>query len=615
MKTFYSIIVCLFLTIGFTQAQETAAEWITEAETALAEGRTTDAGSAYSNAAHKQMENGDYEAAAENFKKAAEQFEKDGRIAQANAETTNAAGAYESAARKAADAGDHEKAIELYDKAAEQYDAAGRAAMAEGARRNAESERQHLIVTSMARGTGKTTGHIATLSVTNNSGAPMTIMPQTFYIPSDNRYQSYVGRIPNPVEVAPGETIPVKIIGYCTDVTKPPSNADLPPIEDWVAVSSDGIPQPTTSPVIGDPPTVPEPMNPPGGSVPTEKNPVKVITENMVPLFTSSDIPGILENPGFTSKDTEDDQDIIITWPGTDITVEGNINPDADPTSFAPVIISIVESIEKAGEVIQDDPDFVTPFSKVKDREYEAIVQQTVWITMGALTGESYNKDDFSDKTYEQYSNVTKTPVSSIPEEDKDKLNQGVDEFWDVFMATGVEAKVIKADEPRCKSNGVTFDIKVTAEFGGLEIEIYSASVSSKIDEINIPEQYFEKDAEFSVKISELDANCFCECEGEDNKECEFYPNPDEKGDFTKPDTSKPGKIRISRIHTNNTSEVEAKEFEGVDEFEVTLSISDDKEKDFRFKFNVSGYCMVEGCKRAKITDEIDISFIKLIEE
>ncbi len=41
----------------------------------------------------------------------------------------------------------------------------------------------------IATGTGQTTGHIATLSITNTSQSTLSIDPQTCYIPSDGKHQ------------------------------------------------------------------------------------------------------------------------------------------------------------------------------------------------------------------------------------------------------------------------------------------------------------------------------------------------------------------------------------------------------------------------------------------
>ena len=202
------------------QAQFTAEEWLAEAEKALAEGRHTDAGSAYSNAAHKLNERGDHEEAAKNFEKAAEQFDKDGRTAQSNVETTNAATAYEAAADKAAREGNHAKAAELYDKAAEQYDADERTSMAEGARAKAASERS-VAISYNTTATGNTSGNVANIVITNSGNQASNVTIPAGIIPSNGSDQGYVVPTPVVVSVPSNGTTTVSVNGYCI-------NPDLP---------------------------------------------------------------------------------------------------------------------------------------------------------------------------------------------------------------------------------------------------------------------------------------------------------------------------------------------------------------------------------------------------
>jgi hypothetical protein len=55
----------------------------------------------------------------------------------------------------------------------------------------------------IATGTGQTTGHIATLSITNTTQSAININPQTCYIPYDGTYQPYVAILPG-TSVLPG---------------------------------------------------------------------------------------------------------------------------------------------------------------------------------------------------------------------------------------------------------------------------------------------------------------------------------------------------------------------------------------------------------------------------
>src|SRR5687767_14550327 len=95
-----------------------------------------------------------------------------------------------------------------------------------------ETQAQSLKV--IATGTGRTTGHIANLSITNNTGSPVKINSQTCYIPSEGKYQPYVATIPA-ITVPLGVTS-VQIEGYCADVLTPPvpGGINMPPLSDWI---------------------------------------------------------------------------------------------------------------------------------------------------------------------------------------------------------------------------------------------------------------------------------------------------------------------------------------------------------------------------------------------
>jgi hypothetical protein len=262
---------------------------------------------------------------------------------------------------------------------------------------------------------------VITLTVKNNTTEPVTLAPQVFFIPSTGKYQSYVGRIPEGITLAPGETREIPVEGYCTDVHTPPvpEGTDAPPIDTWIPVKFMEAPDPL--------------------------NPWPVIPADPVDPFHPSMIPEITASPAYTPA-RPGSPEPIVTYPGTDIPVRGTLDPDKDPRSFAPVIIRIVEEIETAADVIQLDPSVVTPFGSDPVREREAIIQQTIWIAMGALVGEPYEKEDFEENVYTQFTEQTGVRVTALNKEEKENIDTGVDQFWTVFMATGVEAKVLKED-------------------------------------------------------------------------------------------------------------------------------------------------------------------------
>lgn len=290
---------------------------------------------------------------------------------------------------------------------------------------------QGVLEVSHARGTGRTTGHIADLTVENNSDKPITIAPARYYIPSHHRYQSYVGDVPGGITVPPGGTVVVPVSGYCADIHKPPvpSGEDMPPFDTWIGVGG-----PSTFPgQVYDPPVSPsgEPLTP----------------DNVAPPFRPGDIPDIISSPGFTPAEPGDDPDIIVTFPGTDTPIGGTIDPNTDPVALAPVLTGILDVIEQAAPVIQETGDYPNPFTPDPVREREAMIQQTFWIATGELGDDSYDKGDFAGQVYEQFENSSGIVVEDLPAEQRESLDHGVDAFWQSFTAVGLEAKVFNEED------------------------------------------------------------------------------------------------------------------------------------------------------------------------
>lgn len=304
-----------------------------------------------------------------------------------------------------------------------------------------------------ATGTGHTTGHIATISVHNTSGTAEVIPPMTFYIPSNGRHQDYVGRVPRGIVVPPGETVQIPVSGYCTDVHKPPVSSGEPmvPFDQWIPVS----PSPDARPIPGLLPQDFDPRVPVRATVPEVEKAVPFTVHDPLPSFTPEDIPGITESPGFIPHIPTDPfkpyaigpVPLVPTWPGTDIPVEGRIQPKDAADYVAPLIVRVVEEIETAADIILTAGTHPTPFSSTPERERETIIQQTIWITMGVLKGEPYGDEDFAARTYEQFEESTGIAVTRLPEEDKAELDSGITSFWRTFTAVGVEAKVLKEPE------------------------------------------------------------------------------------------------------------------------------------------------------------------------
>jgi hypothetical protein len=245
------------------------------------------------------------------------------------------------------------------------------------------------------KGTGRTTGYIANLSVKNTSSKPISLPTAAFYIPATGKYQSYVGRPGQTPAIPAGVTQTIPIYGYCGDVHKPPvpEGVDMPPPINWI--------------VAGGP-----------------------ISNINIPPRAGAGAAG------------------RAMVPGTDIGLPRAISGEHEPLLVAPLLLAAMTEIEKKTAELQASGDLHTPFSGNPEREREAVIQQTMWIYAAEVEGESYTKEDFTERMEQQYEDRSGVPITAAKAEDRERLQQGADDFWDAFELVGLEAKVINHPEP-----------------------------------------------------------------------------------------------------------------------------------------------------------------------
>jgi hypothetical protein len=116
----------------------------------------------------------------------------------------------------------------------------------------------------------------------------------------------------------------------------------------------------------------------------------------------------------------------------------------------------VVERIEDAADVIQSSGNFPTPFSGDPPREIQSFAQQMIWRYTSAVTGDEYEQEDFAENVIEQFEEKTGVSVSGLPEDRRNELNTGIDDFWTAFQAVGVEAKVISGESPGLSESVLT---------------------------------------------------------------------------------------------------------------------------------------------------------------
>ena len=250
------------------------------------------------------------------------------------------------------------------------------------------------VSVSEAKGTGSTTGHIADISVHNDGDNPVVFPVGPLFIPSSGQYQGYVVPPGGGTTVPPGATATVPINGYCGDVRRPPVPAGetLPPVDEWI--------------VPGDPSAA--------------------VT---VPPREGAGKPG------------------RVLLPGTGEPVPRAVDPDLEPEIAAPLLFGAIREIERVTAELQASGDLQTPFSGNPEREREAVIQQTFWLFAGELEGKPYTREEFTQRLEEQHAERTGVPITAAPAGERERLQQGADDFWDAFELVGVEAKIISHPE------------------------------------------------------------------------------------------------------------------------------------------------------------------------
>ena len=271
-----------------------------------------------------------------------------------------------------------------------------------------------------AFGRGQTTGHVADLLVRNKNKTDLKILPQRVFIPSGGPYQPYIVDIPA-ATIKPDSTRTLRLIGYCTDEHLRPSPADLElvSIDRWVPIRSLDT---------------------------TAKEGLLLVSKNSVVPFIKDHISYIITSLAYKPLYPAPDTSFIALWPGTDIPVGGTLSHYERPDLFATVISKTLSLLETGVDSIQATKDYSTPFSVNVKKERETLIQQLLWMYATALAGKKYEKDTFASKLYDQFK--IRSGLDMIPALEKEELDEGVDEFWNLFLRIARETKLFDVKKP-----------------------------------------------------------------------------------------------------------------------------------------------------------------------
>jgi hypothetical protein len=284
-----------------------------------------------------------------------------------------------------------------------------------------------------ALGTGRTTGHIADLVVKNKGNVALTILSQRVFIPSSGLYQPYIATIPA-ATIQPETTVTLQLQGYCTDVHLPavPAGIELIPLVKWIPIR---LPDSTLA-----------------------GNGAYLVTQNSVIPFTKDHISYIITSNAYIPLYPPPDTLNIVTWPGTDVPTGGSMNHVSRPDLYATIMAKVLDLLEPVTTAVQERTNFATPFTIVPGKEREAIIQHVIWMYATSIAGKKYGKEEFRAKVYEQFK--TQSSFAEIPALEKQELDEGIDEFWNIFITVAAEAKLFLSKE-KLSATGVLVDLPI----------------------------------------------------------------------------------------------------------------------------------------------------------
>ncbi len=135
--------------------------------------------------------------------------------------------------------------------------------------------------------------------------------------------------------------------------------------------------------------------------------------------------------------------DITVPMVNTSAPTASNFYPKGNPTEVGPVLLEALEQIAQTYDGLVQSGSISTPFSGNPEKERESVIQQTLWMYTSALAGKQYRQEDFRANMIEQYEATSGQSFKKASEEDKERIETGVAQFWSTFQLVGTEAKVL----------------------------------------------------------------------------------------------------------------------------------------------------------------------------
>jgi len=259
-----------------------------------------------------------------------------------------------------------------------------------------------------ARGTGRTTGHIATLFVSNPTPVPMRTVVGDLFIPSDQDYQGYVVLQTYPVDVMPFSTVRVPLEGYCTNAQRPPvpDGGAMPDVSQWVSwAEADPLPEPGKTPA---------------------------------PAF-------------FPVPDVAPTDPLALTYPGTSIPFPYRIDFNRNPGPAARLLLHAAFAAGAAfDQLVREGKLRPAAPGRSPEAFRRDMIQQTLWAYAARLEGKGWDKTVFAGQLTEEAEQLLNRPAASFPAETQQQVDRETQDLWAGISLVGASAKLIPvaADHP-----------------------------------------------------------------------------------------------------------------------------------------------------------------------
>ncbi|MCB9284164.1 MAG: hypothetical protein H6563_08845 [Lewinellaceae bacterium] len=259
------------------------------------------------------------------------------------------------------------------------------------------------------KGTGRTTGHVITLTVTNPTADTISWF-QTPFIISPTRgedgelYQGFATQGYAVHEIPPGQTRSIPLDGVCLNLDLRPPTGPVTPVDTWVT--------PFTAPSLP----------PPYATLPV--------------------------GSGFTPITDDGQKNLSLTYPGTDVPFPYTFDMKGDLTEAAGLLFGVVGNIKTSFGNLKTEGQISSPYSGNPELEEMIFTQQPVWIATSLLNGDPYTEEAFQTNLEGQYRDNYGVDISQAPAAVQTEFKEGVTNMWASFTLVGEGAKILTSNPP-----------------------------------------------------------------------------------------------------------------------------------------------------------------------